>query len=295
MAKTKRAARALRRRAAREATRSYKQELFNLRFQLVTGQLDNVPEPGQRQARDRARTHLQRERELDEASRPRHRASQHPRHHPAPRGERKVRQGVVVSDKMDKTRSSCWWSVAPPTRCTARPSRGPSAARPRRDQRRPCRRQGAHRRDPAAVEDQALARLRSSSANERSRDRVPMIQQETRLRVADNTGAREVLCIRVLGGSGRRYAVDRRRDRRHRQERHPRANVKKGDVVKAVVVRTRKENAAPDGTYIRFDDNACVLINEQPQPARDAHLRTGGPRAARPRFMKIVSLAPEVL
>ena len=111
---------------------------------------------------------------------------------------------------------------------------------------------------------------------------MTVIQQETRLRVADNTGAREVLCIRVLGGSGRRYAGIGDVIVATVKNAIPAAGVKKGDVVKAVVVRMRKERRRKDGTYIRFDDNACVLINEQPQPARDAHLRTGGPRAARP-------------
>ena len=89
-----------------------------------------------------------------------------------------------------------------------------------------------------------------------------MIQQESRLKVADNTGARELLCIRVLGGSRRRYAslgdviVGTVKDAT------PGGTVKKGEVVKAVVVRTRKEIRRTDGTYIRFDDNACVLLNE---------------------------------
>ena len=93
-----------------------------------------------------------------------------------------------------------------------------------------------------------------------------MIQQESRLRVADNTGARELLCIRVLGGSRRRYAglgdviIGTVKDA------IPGGTVKRGEVVRAVVVRTRKERRRQDGTYIRFDDNACVIINEQSQP-----------------------------
>ena len=122
-----------------------------------------------------------------------------------------------------------------------------------------------------------------------------MIQQESRLNVADNSGAREVLCIRVLGGSKRRYAgvgdviVGTVKDA------NPGAAVKKGEVVKAVVVRTAKEHRRPDGTYIRFDDNACVLINENQQPRGT---RIFGPVARElrdRRFMRIVSLAPEVL
>ena len=122
-----------------------------------------------------------------------------------------------------------------------------------------------------------------------------MIQQESRLTVADNSGAREVLCIRVLGGSRRRYAgvgdiiVGTVKDA------NPGAAVKKGEVVRAVVVRTAKEHRRQDGTYIRFDDNACVLINEAQQPRGT---RIFGPVARElrdRRFMRIVSLAPEVL
>jgi large subunit ribosomal protein L14 len=122
-----------------------------------------------------------------------------------------------------------------------------------------------------------------------------VIQQETRCKVADNTGAKEVLCIRVLGGSGRRYAgvgdviVGTVKDAL------PGGAVKKGEVVRAVVVRTAKERRRPDGSYIRFDDNAVVLINEQKNPRGT---RIFGPVARELRekkFMKIISLAPEVL
>ncbi len=122
-----------------------------------------------------------------------------------------------------------------------------------------------------------------------------MIQQESRLKVADNTGARELLCIRVLGGSGRRYAslgdviVGTVKDA------VPGGAVKKGEVVKAVVVRTRKENRRQDGTYIRFDDNACVLINEAAQPRGTRIFGPVGRELRDKRFMRIVSLAPEVL
>ena len=122
-----------------------------------------------------------------------------------------------------------------------------------------------------------------------------MIQQETRLRVADNSGAREVLCIRVLGGSGRRYASIGDVIVATVKQAIPQANVKKGDVVKAVVVRTRKERRRKDGTYIRFDDNACVLIDTNNNPRGT---RIFGPVARELRdrkFMRIVSLAPEVL
>lgn len=122
-----------------------------------------------------------------------------------------------------------------------------------------------------------------------------MIQQESRLRVADNSGAREVLCIRVLGGSRRRYASLGDVIVATVKEATPGGNVKKGEVVKAVVVRTSKERRRSDGTYIRFDDNACVIIDANQQPRGT---RIFGPVARElrdRRFMRIVSLAPEVL
>lgn len=122
-----------------------------------------------------------------------------------------------------------------------------------------------------------------------------MIQTESRLKVADNSGAREVLCIRVLGGSRRRYAGVGDVIVAAVKEATPGGNVKKGDVVKAVVVRTRKERRRPDGTYIRFDDNACVIIDNNQQPRGT---RIFGPVARElrdKRFMRIVSLAPEVI
>jgi large subunit ribosomal protein L14 len=122
-----------------------------------------------------------------------------------------------------------------------------------------------------------------------------MIQQESRLRVADNTGAREVLCIKVLGGSSRRYAGVGDIIVAAVKDALPNQQVRKGDVVKAVVVRTSKERRRPDGSYIRFDDNAVVLINEQNNPRGT---RVFGPVARElreKRFMKIISLAPEVL
>ncbi len=122
-----------------------------------------------------------------------------------------------------------------------------------------------------------------------------MIQQESRLKVADNTGAKEILCIRVLGGSGRRYAGIGDVVVATVKDAIPGGNVKKGDVVKAVVVRVRKEKRRPDGTYIRFDDNACVLINEQRNPRGTRIFGPVGRELRERRFMKIVSLAPEVL
>jgi large subunit ribosomal protein L14 len=122
-----------------------------------------------------------------------------------------------------------------------------------------------------------------------------MIAQETRLKVADNTGAREVLCIRVLGGSGRRYAGLGDVIVATVKDAIPGGSVKRGEVVKAVVVRTRKESRRPDGTYIRFDDNACVLINDQLQPRGTRIFGPVGRELRDRRFMRIVSLAPEVL
>jgi large subunit ribosomal protein L14 len=122
-----------------------------------------------------------------------------------------------------------------------------------------------------------------------------MIQQESRLKVADNSGAREVLCIRVLGGSTRRYAGIGDVIVAAVKDAIPGGAVKKGEVVKAVVVRTRKERRRTDGTYIRFDDNACVLIDANRLPRGT---RIFGPVARELRdmkFMRIVSLAPEVL
>jgi large subunit ribosomal protein L14 len=122
-----------------------------------------------------------------------------------------------------------------------------------------------------------------------------VIQQESTLEVADNSGARKVACIRVLGGSGRRYASVGDIIVVSVKDAIPNARVKKGEVRRAVVVRTRKEIGRADGSYIRFDDNAAVLIDAQREPVGT---RIFGPVArelrAR-RFMKIVSLAPEVL
>ncbi len=122
-----------------------------------------------------------------------------------------------------------------------------------------------------------------------------MIQQESRLKVADNTGARELLCIRVPGGSKRRYARTGETIIATVKHASPGGMVKKGEIVRAVVVRTRKETRRKDGSYIRFDENAAVIINDQNNPRGT---RIFGPVARELRekdFMKIVSLAPEVL
>jgi len=122
-----------------------------------------------------------------------------------------------------------------------------------------------------------------------------VIQQESRLRVADNTGAKEILCIRVLGGSGRRYAGIGDVIVATVKDAIPGGNVKKGDVVKAVVVRTKKERRRPDGSYIRFDRNALVVIDKDGNP-RGTRIFGAVARELRDRnFMKIVSLAEEVV
>ena len=122
-----------------------------------------------------------------------------------------------------------------------------------------------------------------------------MIQQESRLKVADNTGAKEILCIRVLGGSGRRYAGIGDVIVATVKDAIPNAPVKKGDVVKAVVVRTSKEMRRRDGTYIRFDDNAAVLINPNGEPRGTRIFGPVGRELRDKKFMRIISLAPEVL
>ena len=122
-----------------------------------------------------------------------------------------------------------------------------------------------------------------------------MIQQETRLRVADNSGAKEVLCIKVLGGSKRRYASVGDIFVATVKDAIPGAQVRKGEVVRCVVVRTRKEKRRVDGSYIRFDENAAVLINEQDQPRGTRIFGPVGRELRERQFMRIVSLAPEVL
>lgn len=122
-----------------------------------------------------------------------------------------------------------------------------------------------------------------------------MIQQESRLKVADNTGAKEILCIRVLGGSGRRYAGIGDTIVATVKDAIPGGNVKKGDVVKAVIVRTRKERRRPDGSYIRFDDNAAVLLKNDVEPRGTRIFGPVGRELREKKFMRIVSLAPEVI
>ncbi len=143
--------------------------------------------------------------------------------------------------------------------------------------------------DPPAEQDQALADHGSAGA------RAKVIQQESRLRVADNSGAKEVLVIKVLGGTRRRYASIGDIFIATVKDAIPGAAVKKGDVVKCVVVRTKKEKRRADGSYIRFDENAAVLIKDDLTPRGTRIFGPVGRELRDRRFMRIVSLAPEVI
>ena len=122
-----------------------------------------------------------------------------------------------------------------------------------------------------------------------------MIQQETRLKVADNTGAKELLCIRVLGGSKRRYAGLGDKIVATVKDAIPGGNVKKGEVVKAVIDRTVKETRRPDGSYIKFDENAAVILKNDGEPRGTRIFGPVGRELREKKFMRIISLAPEVL
>ncbi len=122
-----------------------------------------------------------------------------------------------------------------------------------------------------------------------------MIQPQTRLRVADNSGAREIMCIRVLGGSSRRWGSVGDIIIAAVKSAQPNAGVKKGEVVRAVIVRTAQEYGRPDGSHIKFDDNAAVLINQQGNPRGTRIFGPVGRELRERQFMRIVSLAPEVL
>jgi large subunit ribosomal protein L14 len=126
-------------------------------------------------------------------------------------------------------------------------------------------------------------------------EELVVIQQESRLKVADNTGAKEILCIRVLGGSSRRYAGIGDVIVATVKDAIPGGNVKRGEVVKAVVVRTAKERRRPDGSYIKFDENAAVILRPDNDPRGTRIFGPVGRELREKRFMKIVSLAPEVL
>ncbi|MFM7013751.1 MAG: 50S ribosomal protein L14 [Actinomycetota bacterium] len=122
-----------------------------------------------------------------------------------------------------------------------------------------------------------------------------MIQQESRLKVADNSGAKELLAIRILGGSGRRYAGLGDLIVATVKDAIPGGNVKKGEVVKAVIVRTVKETRRPDGSYIKFDENAAVIVKNDGEPRGTRIFGPVGRELRDKKFMKIISLAPEVI
>ena len=122
-----------------------------------------------------------------------------------------------------------------------------------------------------------------------------MIQKESRVKVADNSGAKELLCIKVKGSSRRRYASLGDTFVATVKEVSPGGEIKKGDIVSAVLVRTKKEIRRDDGTYIRFDENACVFLNDQDQPRGTRIFGPVGRELREKKFMRIVSLAPEVL
>ena len=122
-----------------------------------------------------------------------------------------------------------------------------------------------------------------------------MLQQESRVKVADNTGAKELLTIRVLGGSGRRYAGLGDVIVATVKDAIPGGNVKKGDVVKAVIVRTKKETRRADGSYIKFDENAAVILKNDGEPRGTRIFGPVGRELRDKKFMKIISLAPEVI
>ena len=201
---------------------------------------------------------------------------------------RKVREGLVVSDAMDAT------VVVAVVERVRHPRYGKTVQRTKKLY--------VHDADNSAkvgdrvrvIETRPLSKLKRWRLSE-VLGACAMIQQESRLRVADNSGAKEVLCIKVLGGSRRRYASIGDIFVATVKDAIPGAAVKKGDVVKCVVVRTKKERRRPDGSYIRFDENAAVLINDQQQPRGTRIFGPVGRELRDKRFMRIISLAPEVL
>ena len=210
------------------------------------------------------------------------------------RAARKVREGLVVSDKMDKT-----VVVSVEDRV--------KHALYGKVMRRTSKLKAHDEQNACGVGDRVLImETRPLSATKRWRvrgdpregevgDRKTMIQQESRLKVADNTGAKQILCIRVLGGSGRRYAGIGDVIVATVKDAIPGGNVKKGDVVKAVIVRTVKERRRPDGSYIRFDENAAVILKTDGEPRGTRIFGPVGRELREKKFMKIISLAPEVL
>ena len=199
-----------------------------------------------------------------------------------------MRQGIVVSDKADKT-ITVRIDTARQHRRYHKIVRSSTTLHAHDES------NDAHAGDTVVVRECAAAVAPQALAPGRGRGARPMIQNETRLKVADNTGAREILCIRVRGGSRRRYAGVGDVIVATVKQASPQGSVKKGEVVTAVVVRTKKSYGREDGTYIGFDENAAVIIDAQNNPRGT---RIFGPVARELRernFMKIVSLAPEVL
>ena len=201
---------------------------------------------------------------------------------------RKVREGTVVSASMDKTAVVTVVERVRHARYSKTVQRTTRLYAHDGDN-------AAHVGDAVrAAETWPLSKL-EALAGRRDCGACPMIQQESRLRVADNSGAKEVLCIKVLGGSRRRYARIGDVFIGTVKDATPGAAVKKGDVVRCVVVRAKKEKRRPDGSYIRFDENAAVLINDQLQPRGTRIFGPVGRELRDKRFMRIVSLAPEVI
>jgi len=296
-----------------------KDELLNLRFQLVTGQLDNYARSHQdRDSRTRDRSgrssggqpmsDVSDNMSQDELLKD---AEDHLEHAEVNEEEIVVDDGVsfaelaaahsaaVVSDKtvevadidgvvggLAEDAPAAADAVAPAADAgVAMPAEGEVASKRKV-------REGtvvSNKMDKTAV-IVATDRVRHRRYNKTS-----MIQQESRLKVADNSGAREVLCIKVLGGSRRRYASIGDVFVATVKDAMPGAAVKKGEVVRCVVVRVKKEKRRPDGSYIRFDENAAVLINEQLQPRGTRIFGPVGRELRDKKFMRIVSLAPEVL
>src|SRR3978361_2001072 len=216
------------------------------------------------------------------------------------RTARKVREGLVVSDKMDKTvvvsvedrvKHALYGKVLRRT-----------SKLKAHDEQNEC---GAgdrvlimETRPLSATKRWRVVQILEQAQQEppaRQPGEEPMIQQESRLKVADNTGAKEILCIRVLGGSGRRYAGIGDVIVATVKDAIPGGNIKKGEVVKAVIVRTVKERRRADGSYIKFDENAAVILRADQEPRGTRIFGPVGRELREKRFMKIISLAPEVI
>src|SRR4029453_4628571 len=214
------------------------------------------------------------------------------------RERRKVREGYVIGDKMDKTvvvavedrvKHRLYGKVVRQTSRLKAHDEGNSAAvgdRVRVMETRPL---------SATKRWRVVEILEKAKKHRFERERAEMIQQESRLKVADNTGAKEILCIRVLGGSGRRYAGIGDIIVATVKDAIPGGNVKKGEIVKAVVVRTAKERRRADGSYIKFDENAAVILRPDGEPRGTRIFGPVGRELREKRFMRIISLAPEVL